>query len=199
MMAVHTRCQLMKKRWDTFTNDIFWHIPPLIMACLSLFSSSLPTPPPLPLSFFPDSSPLSPYLSAFPSTPWLSIPAPIFLPPACINLSFSDPFRALFCNSSCGFSQSQEVSSREMKRQFAEVEVILNLPETYRAWCDEVAMRNGYWKATVTQVRLIICTEGTMREDSQSNGHQNTKRMSVNRSSCTDSSFVCGSREEPWS
>lgn len=197
-MAVHSRCQLMQKRWDTFTNGIFWHIPPLIMACLSSLLLCLPLLPSLPLS----SQIPSPSLPAcLPSPPPPGFPFPPLSSchlPALISL-FLTHFVHFFCNSSCGFSQSQEVSSREMKRQFAEVEVILNLPETYRAWCDEVAMRNGYWKATVTQVRLIICTEGTMREDSQSNGHQNTKRMSVNRSSCTDSSFVCGSREEPWS
>ena len=48
----------------------------------------------------------------------------------------------------------QEVARQELRRQFGEVDVIVNLPNTYREWCHEVAKRRSYWTSTVSQVRV---------------------------------------------
>ena len=52
----------------------------------------------------------------------------------------------------------QEVARQEMSRQFGEVDVIVNLPSTYREWCLEVSRRRSYWTATVAQAEAASST-----------------------------------------
>eukprot|EP00290_Baffinella_frigidus_P007793 CAMPEP_0180137448 /NCGR_PEP_ID=MMETSP0986-20121125/12217_1 /TAXON_ID=697907 /ORGANISM="non described non described, Strain CCMP2293" /LENGTH=537 /DNA_ID=CAMNT_0022078909 /DNA_START=78 /DNA_END=1687 /DNA_ORIENTATION=- len=48
-----------------------------------------------------------------------------------------------------------EVSRYERKRLFGDLETVLRLPETYRAWCSEVHRRSHYFRALVAQAEAV--------------------------------------------
>lgn len=44
-----------------------------------------------------------------------------------------------------------DVAKTEMRRHYAEVEIVLKLPATYRAWCEEVCRRRNYLEGMVKE------------------------------------------------